>query len=271
MTGDGVADPAHADPVALARRRAVLPQDPQVSFEFTAADVVQFGRSPYRSWSGRDFEAAADALKKTGAWHLAGRRVGTLSGGERALVALARVLAQQTPVLLLDEPTAALDIRHQHTVLAAARQRADAGDTVLVVLHDLPSLPRTPTGSSCSAAAGSLRTGPRPQSSARTCSAAYSRTRSASWRIPLTDTSRSCPAASPPQPGRVRIVTAAKIRPGTGRRGRWTTSAARPSAPSQPPMPSTSSLSGDPSPASPRYSPANEKPANPAACHQPRR
>jgi iron complex transport system ATP-binding protein len=127
--------PAHADPAALARRRAVLPQDPQVSFDFTVADVVQLGRTPYPG--GVDFEAAARAMEAAGVGHLAARTAGTLSGGERALVALARVLAQETPVLLLDEPTAALDIRHQHAVLAAARQRALGGDAVIVVLHDL--------------------------------------------------------------------------------------------------------------------------------------
>lgn len=128
---------AHTDPKTLARRRAVLPQDPQVSFGFPVADVVQLGRTPYPRPAGSDFEAAARAMRAAGIEHLAARTTGTLSGGERALVALARVLAQETPILLLDEPTAALDIRHQHTVLATARHRALAGDAVIVVLHDL--------------------------------------------------------------------------------------------------------------------------------------
>jgi iron complex transport system ATP-binding protein len=68
---------------------------------------------------------------------LAERTVTTVSGGERTRVALARVLAQDTPVLLLDEPTAALDLRHQEAVLRAARARADQGRAVLAVLHDL--------------------------------------------------------------------------------------------------------------------------------------
>ncbi|MFC7467812.1 ATP-binding cassette domain-containing protein [Actinomadura keratinilytica] len=67
----------------------------------------------------------------------AGRPFSALSGGERARVALARVLAQRAPLLLLDEPTAALDLRHQELVLRICRERAAAGDAVVVVLHDL--------------------------------------------------------------------------------------------------------------------------------------
>jgi iron complex transport system ATP-binding protein len=67
----------------------------------------------------------------------AGRPFSALSGGERARVALARVLAQRAPLLLLDEPTAALDLRHQELVLRLCRERARAGDAVVVVLHDL--------------------------------------------------------------------------------------------------------------------------------------
>ncbi|KOG72520.1 hemin ABC transporter ATP-binding protein, partial [Streptomyces varsoviensis] len=65
------------------------------------------------------------------------RPFSALSGGERARVALARVLAQRAPLLLLDEPTAALDLRHQELVLRVCRERAAAGDAVVVVLHDL--------------------------------------------------------------------------------------------------------------------------------------
>lgn len=78
-----------------------------------------------------------NALEATGVTHLAGRTVTTLSGGERARVSLARVLAQTTGTVLLDEPTAALDVAHQEGVLALARDLADRGHGVLAVLHDL--------------------------------------------------------------------------------------------------------------------------------------
>ncbi|MBJ7905606.1 heme ABC transporter ATP-binding protein [Streptomyces sp. NPDC003656] len=126
-------------PADLARRRAVLPQRPLLSFPFTVADVVAMGRAP---WAGTDAEdddedAVAGALTATGMTGFAHRRYPTLSGGEQARASFARVLAQHTPVLLLDEPTAALDLRHQEQLMRTARERADAGHAVLAVLHDL--------------------------------------------------------------------------------------------------------------------------------------
>ncbi|WP_395245344.1 heme ABC transporter ATP-binding protein [Agromyces sp. MMS24-K17] len=124
---------------ALARHRAVLTQEHAVTFPFPAREVVEMGRHPWsRTPAADDDEAAIDeAMAQTDVSHLAARTVPSLSGGERARVALARVLAQRTPVLLLDEPTAALDLRHQEDVLRLARERASAGGTVVVVLHDL--------------------------------------------------------------------------------------------------------------------------------------
>ncbi|MFF0488866.1 heme ABC transporter ATP-binding protein [Nocardia sp. NPDC004068] len=126
-------------PVDMARRRAVLPQTHQVGFPFTARDVVAMGRSPWARTPAaeHDERAIAAALAATDVEHLAARPFPALSGGERARVALARVLAQQTPTLLLDEPTAALDLGHQEQVLRLARDRAAAGAAVVVVLHDL--------------------------------------------------------------------------------------------------------------------------------------
>ncbi|UGT65239.1 heme ABC transporter ATP-binding protein [Nocardia asteroides] len=123
----------------MARRRAVLPQSHTVGFPFTAREVVAMGRAPW-SGTGRDLgdEAAIDtALAAADIGHLAGRAFPTLSGGERARVALARVLAQGTATLLLDEPTAALDLGHQEAVLTLARERARAGAAVVIVVHDL--------------------------------------------------------------------------------------------------------------------------------------
>lgn len=122
----------------LALRRAVLPQSASLSFPFTVEEVVRMGRAPWTGAKPEEDEAAvAGAMAATEVTGFAARPFSALSGGERARVALARVLAQRTPLLLLDEPTAALDLRHQELVLRLCRERALAGDAVVVVLHDL--------------------------------------------------------------------------------------------------------------------------------------
>ncbi|WP_432033821.1 heme ABC transporter ATP-binding protein [Streptomyces antibioticus] len=121
----------------LALRRAVLPQAPVLSFPFTVADVVRMGRAPHDSSPAEDEAVIAEAMAATEVTHFAARPFSALSGGERARVALARVLAQRAPLLLLDEPTAALDLKHQELVLRLCRERAREGDAVVVVLHDL--------------------------------------------------------------------------------------------------------------------------------------
>ncbi|WP_274557780.1 heme ABC transporter ATP-binding protein [Streptomyces spiramyceticus] len=123
----------------LALRRSVLPQAATLAFPFPVEDVVRMGRAP---WAGtpradEDDAAVAAAMTATEVTEFATRPFSALSGGERARVALARVLAQRAPLLLLDEPTAALDLRHQELVLRICRERAAAGDAVVVVLHDL--------------------------------------------------------------------------------------------------------------------------------------
>lgn len=123
----------------LALRRAVLPQSASLSFPFPVEEVVRMGRAPWAGGDEADEDDAvvADAMSRTEVTGFAGRPFSALSGGERARVALARVLAQRAPLLLLDEPTAALDLRHQELVLRLCRERARAGDAVVVVLHDL--------------------------------------------------------------------------------------------------------------------------------------
>ncbi|MFC9789252.1 heme ABC transporter ATP-binding protein [Rhodococcus sp. NPDC127528] len=123
----------------MARRRSVLPQQHTVGFSFTAREVVEMGRAPWARTARRDDDGIAvrEAMAACDVERFAERPFAALSGGERSRVALARVLAQRTDTLLLDEPTAALDLGHQEAVMELARDRARAGAAVVVVLHDL--------------------------------------------------------------------------------------------------------------------------------------
>jgi len=121
----------------LARRRAMLLQHQQVSFGFRVEEVIAMGRSPWPVDPARDAEAIEAGVTRADVEHLLMRRFHELSGGEQARVGLARVLAQDTDILLLDEPTAALDLRHQEEVLRCVRDDTAAGRTVIIVLHDL--------------------------------------------------------------------------------------------------------------------------------------
>lgn len=137
---------AGRDIAAMARRDigamvAVVPQETVVAFPYTVLEMVLFGRTPHLG--GFAFEGEADlriarqALERTGTAHLARRPVTELSGGERQRVALARALAQQPRLLLLDEPGAFLDIRHEVEMYDLLRQLQSEGITVVCVLHDL--------------------------------------------------------------------------------------------------------------------------------------
>lgn len=123
----------------LARHRAVLLQEQRLSFPFSVEDVVRMGRAPWRGLPEEDDDdlVVDRAMEISEVTHLAPRLFPTLSGGEKGRASFARVLAQGTRVIMLDEPTAALDIRHQEAVLVQARDQAAAGDAVVVVLHDL--------------------------------------------------------------------------------------------------------------------------------------
>jgi len=122
----------------LARRRALLPQHTLLQFAFRALDVVLMGRYPHRDSSAEEDRATADlAMEGTDTTHLATRLYPTLSGGAQTRVSFARVLAQETPVVMLDEPTVSLDLRHQELVMGLLRSLAGEGAAIIVVLHDL--------------------------------------------------------------------------------------------------------------------------------------
>ena len=138
LCGDEVALPQ----AEIARRVAVVPQEPVLPDAFTALECVLMGRTPHlkllENEGARDFDAARQAMERTGTWELAERRVDELSGGERQRVVVARALAQETPVLILDEPTAHLDIGHQASILGLMRALCrDERKAVLAVVHDL--------------------------------------------------------------------------------------------------------------------------------------
>jgi iron complex transport system ATP-binding protein len=126
----------------VARRLGLLPQTSLAPDGITVTDLVARGRFPYQSairqWSREDEQAVRDALAATRTTDLGGRLVDELSGGQRQRVWVAMVLAQQTPLLLLDEPTTFLDIAHQIELLELFSElNADHGHTIVAVLHDL--------------------------------------------------------------------------------------------------------------------------------------
>ena len=125
----------------LARAIAVVPQDLHVPFPFRAGEVVLMGRAPHQPLFGfdgdRDVDRVLAAMERMGVSELADRPIFELSGGERQLVMFARALAQEPELLLLDEPTAFLDLRHRLEVLQVVRELASQGRSALVVSHDL--------------------------------------------------------------------------------------------------------------------------------------
>lgn len=150
----------------LARHISYLPQDTTVHWQIAVARLVMLGRLPHRgvawnigAWNmngrdmkgqgavggrvalreraARDKDAVERAMTATDIWHLAERRVNTLSGGERLRVLLARALAVEAPILLADEPVAALDPYHQLQVMEILRAAAGQGRAIVVVMHDL--------------------------------------------------------------------------------------------------------------------------------------
>jgi len=133
---------ARMAPAALARQRAYLPQAVHDTFSMSVLDAVRVGRYPHLSgwgWSGHEDDAVVgEAIRAMDLEALSGRDVLTLSGGERQRASLAAMLAQQAPLLLLDEPVSHLDLRHQIMVLEVLADLARAGrHGIVVILHDL--------------------------------------------------------------------------------------------------------------------------------------
>jgi iron complex transport system ATP-binding protein len=146
LPGDGTvtingSSTAAASPGDLSLARSVLGQHVPTDIPYTVRSIVEMGRYPYRHDRAqnreRDLEAVDEAMRRTGVSEFAGRVFATLSGGERLRVFLARVLAQEAPIVLLDEPTANLDVGHSERILAETKALARSSHTVVSVFHDL--------------------------------------------------------------------------------------------------------------------------------------
>jgi len=127
---------------ALSRILAFVPQTTPVDFPFTVRDVVAMGRAPHLGLLGletlKDRDRTEQAMAYTGVDHLAGRRLDQLSGGERQRVMISRAICQQPKIILLDEPTASLDLAHQIKVMDLMEQlQKDEGICVVMVSHDI--------------------------------------------------------------------------------------------------------------------------------------
>lgn len=126
---------------AASRLVATVPQDTSVNFEFTVREAIEMGRTPHLPRFGTmreaDYEAVEQAMERTDVMEFADRPITEISGGERSRVLLARALAQSTPLLLLDEPTASLDLNHQLKTFDTVSELVDTGRAAVAAIHDL--------------------------------------------------------------------------------------------------------------------------------------
>ena len=130
---------------AISQTISLVPQNPQSHFDFLVIDFVAMGRYPHQDKKNnptKSNEIVEHSLKTVNVWHLRDRLITQLSSGERQRVYIARALATESPVLLLDEPTASLDIRHQLEIWHVLKKLTSQGKLVIVTLHDLPAAGR---------------------------------------------------------------------------------------------------------------------------------
>lgn len=134
-------DIRHMKHRAIARQVAVVPQQTVITFPFTVREIVLMGRAPYlgifQSEGKHDYEIAEQAMEQTDTLRFADRQIDELSGGEMQRVIIARALAQEPKVMLLDEPTSHLDLKHQMEIFDLIRQLNRGGVSFIVVSHDL--------------------------------------------------------------------------------------------------------------------------------------
>jgi iron complex transport system ATP-binding protein len=123
----------------LAQTIAYIPQSERGNDQILVFDAVLAGRKPYINWRAteKDYKIVADVLQRLGIEQLSMRYVNELSGGQQQTVMIARALAQQTKILLLDEPTANLDIRHQTELMKALKALSKSGLTIIMSIHDI--------------------------------------------------------------------------------------------------------------------------------------
>ena len=126
----------------LAQQVAFVPQHTPIDFEFSAFETVLMGRNPYQKHlqneSQEDWDIVENCMKKTNTWHLRFASLAEMSGGEMQRVLLARALAQQTPIMLLDEPLSNRDISHQFEIIKLLRDISiNENKTILLIIHDL--------------------------------------------------------------------------------------------------------------------------------------
>lgn len=126
----------------LAQNISYVFQNNEVDFDFSALQIVMMGRTPYQKLlsteTSQDYSICQKAMQETNTWHLRNRLINSLSGGERQRVFIARSLAQDTDIILLDEPVANLDLKHQIEIMKLLKDiQTKENTTILIVLHDL--------------------------------------------------------------------------------------------------------------------------------------